>query len=216
MLAREKVHMYCLLLETHSDKAAVVSQVRSLPEAEQWTKLVQPGLVELFWGEGVTDMQINPIQSLGQSDPHLLLLGQVVQVLAGEGGRAEGGRVKLAQDQHLDLCGKVEQADPAHHAERRRKNLGLRAMARWYQESCFKLVCLLAGSRSMCTDEQLSPNIGFLKMGGLCNFYSEALTPSAHKDICGCWRATSCDNCCMSQLGELRSVALILYPYTRP
>ena len=53
-------------------------------------------------------MQINPVQSLGQSDPDLLLLGKVVQVVAGEGGRAEGGRVKLAQDQHLDLRGKVK------------------------------------------------------------------------------------------------------------
>ena len=48
-------------------------------------------------------------------------------------------------------------------------------MARCYQESCFKLVlqCLLPGSRSLCTDEQLSSHIGFLKMGGLCNFCFE-------------------------------------------
>ena len=62
------------------------------------------------------------MQSLGQSDPDLLLLGQVVQVVAGEGGRAEGGRVKLAQDQHLELRGKVKQA-AAHLAEKKGKKL---------------------------------------------------------------------------------------------
>ena len=35
------------------------------------------------------------------------------------------------------------------------------------------LECLLAGSRSVCTDKQLSPNIGFLKMGSWYHFYSE-------------------------------------------
>ena len=45
--AREKVHMYCLILECHSDKATVVSQVCSLPESKQRTKLVEPSLVEL-------------------------------------------------------------------------------------------------------------------------------------------------------------------------
>ena len=109
LLARDKVHMYCLLLENDSYQAAVISQVSSLPETEQRTKLVQPGLVELSWREGVTDVQVNPVQPLGQRDPDLLLGGQVVQVVAGEAGGAEGGGVQMAEDRHLYLLREVKQ-----------------------------------------------------------------------------------------------------------
>ena len=50
-------------------------------------------------------MQVDPMQPLGQRDPDLLLGGQVVQVVAGEAGGAEGGGVQMAEDRHLDLLG---------------------------------------------------------------------------------------------------------------
>ena len=101
--------MYCLVLEGHSGKAAVVSEVSSLPEAKHWSQFVKPSLVELLGREGVCDVQLDPKESLGQGDPHLLLRGQLVEVVTGEGGVAEGGGIQLAKDQEVDLLRKVQQ-----------------------------------------------------------------------------------------------------------
>ena len=103
--------MYCLVLEGYSGKTAVVSEVSSLPEAKQWPQFVKPGLVELLGREGVGDVQLDPKESLGQGDPHLLLRGQLVEVVTGEGCGVEGGGVQLAKDQEVDFLRKVQQ----HH-----------------------------------------------------------------------------------------------------
>ena len=70
---------------------------------------MKPSLVELLRREGVCDVQLDPKESLGQGDPHLLLRGQLVEVLTSEGGGVEGRGIQLAKDQEVDLLRKVQQ-----------------------------------------------------------------------------------------------------------
>merc|ERR1719319_1338209 len=50
-LRLQLLHQHGLVTAAHPDEAAVEAQVRPLPEAEAWAKLVQPAPVELARGE---------------------------------------------------------------------------------------------------------------------------------------------------------------------